>query len=171
MSLKFMNLQKDTVESGILEDIFITPDIRTNSLIISAPAKTMELLLALIKDLDVAPLYRADIKIFTLHTADATAMAADPLAQHDALCLLSEQEQHRLLVQLNDTRATFSEAKCIHNLFEAQAEAMPDGANNFYSSDKVNRHTVSFNDQYQMKVAGNLFTPRTLDPGGRATCS
>jgi len=50
----------------------------------------------------------------------------------------------------------------------AKAEAMPDGANNFYSSDKVNRHTVSFNDQYQMKVAGNLFTPRTLDPGGRA---
>jgi len=35
------------VESGLLEDIHITSDARTNSLVLAAPAKSMDLLLAL----------------------------------------------------------------------------------------------------------------------------
>src|SRR5205085_11128089 len=67
---------RGSVESGLLEDIHITSDARINSLILSAPAKTMELLLALVRDLDVPPPARAEVKVFTLHTADAAAMAA-----------------------------------------------------------------------------------------------
>ena len=37
---------------------------------------------------------------------------------------------------------------------------MSNGANNFYTSDKVNLQKVTFKNQYQMNVAGNLFTPR-----------
>ncbi|CAN7667223.1 alpha/beta hydrolase [Variovorax paradoxus] len=37
------------------------------------------------------------------------------------------------------------------------------GADNFYKSDKVTLQKVSFKDQYQMKVAGNLFVPKTFD--------
>ena len=33
----------------------------------------------------------------------------------------------------------------------------------FYTSDKVIVHKVSFKNQYQMKVTGNLFIPRSLD--------
>lgn len=41
---------------------------------------------------------------------------------------------------------------------------MPEDANNFYHSDQVRQQSVRFHNQYQMQVAGNLFTPKTLDP-------
>ncbi len=37
------------------------------------------------------------------------------------------------------------------------------GADNFYKSDKVDGEAVSFPNVYQMKVAGNLFTPKGMD--------
>nr|MDP2192330.1 alpha/beta hydrolase [Rhodoferax sp.] len=40
---------------------------------------------------------------------------------------------------------------------------MSNGANNFYTSDKVTVRKVSFKNQYKMNVAGNLFTPRNLE--------
>src|SRR5215218_556714 len=40
---------------------------------------------------------------------------------------------------------------------------MPDGADNFYKSDKVTVQKVSFKNQYQMTVAGNLFLPKDLN--------
>ncbi|WP_112248261.1 alpha/beta hydrolase [Kribbella monticola] len=38
-----------------------------------------------------------------------------------------------------------------------------DGADNFYTSDKVTVRKVRFKNQYQMAVVGNLFTPKGLD--------
>src|SRR4051812_12810852 len=40
------------------------------------------------------------------------------------------------------------------------AHEMPNGADNFYKSDKVTAQRVSFKNQYQMTVVGNLFLPR-----------
>lgn len=40
---------------------------------------------------------------------------------------------------------------------------MPADADNFYTSDEVTLERVSFENQYRMKVAGNLFRPKTLD--------
>lgn len=37
------------------------------------------------------------------------------------------------------------------------------GANNFFKSEKVTTQKVAFNNQYKMKVVGNLFTPKGLD--------
>ncbi|WP_354261055.1 alpha/beta hydrolase [Arthrobacter sp. OAP107] len=37
------------------------------------------------------------------------------------------------------------------------------GADNFYTSDKVAVRKISFTNQYEMKVVGNLFVPRELD--------
>lgn len=37
------------------------------------------------------------------------------------------------------------------------------GADNFYKSDKLVVQKVTFKNQYQMKVVGNLFTPKNLD--------
>jgi fermentation-respiration switch protein FrsA (DUF1100 family) len=45
----------------------------------------------------------------------------------------------------------------------AMAQDMSNGAANFYTSDKVIVQKVTFKNQYQMKVTGNLFTPRSLD--------
>ena len=44
---------------------------------------------------------------------------------------------------------------------------MSNGADNFYTSDQVTVRKVTFKNQYQMNVAGNLFTPKTLDPSQR----
>lgn len=44
---------------------------------------------------------------------------------------------------------------------------MSHGANNFYTSDRLTTEKVSFNNQYQMKVVGNLFLPKDLKPGIR----
>jgi general secretion pathway protein D len=63
------------VESGLLDDISILSDPRTNSLIISAPAKTMDLILSLVQALDVVPAARAEINIFHLKKADALQTA------------------------------------------------------------------------------------------------
>ncbi len=62
-------------ESGIFEDIRITSDPRTNSIIIDAPPKTMELILALIREMDVPPFARAEVTVFTLRKVDAVQAA------------------------------------------------------------------------------------------------
>jgi fermentation-respiration switch protein FrsA (DUF1100 family) len=40
---------------------------------------------------------------------------------------------------------------------------LPEGADNFYTSDRVTVRKVRFRNQYQMAVVGNLFTPKDLD--------
>ena len=40
---------------------------------------------------------------------------------------------------------------------------MSNGADNFYTSDKVTVQKVNFKNQYQMSVSGNLFIPKNLD--------
>ena len=54
------------------------------------------------------------------------------------------------------------------NVSTAKAQDMSNGANNFYTSDKVNLQKVTFRNQYQMNVAGNLFTPKTLNRNAKA---
>lgn len=46
--------------------------------------------------------------------------------------------------------------------FAATGADMSNGADNFYQSDKVTRQKVTFNNQYQMKVVGNLFIPKGM---------
>lgn len=42
-------------------------------------------------------------------------------------------------------------------------ETMASGADNFYKSDKVTMQKVTFKNQYDMIVAGNLFTPKNMN--------
>ena len=50
----------------------------------------------------------------------------------------------------------------------AAAADKPADADNFYRSDKVDIEKVSFENQYRMKVVGNLVSPQTLDRKRRA---
>ena len=52
--------------------------------------------------------------------------------------------------------------------FSSMGADMSNGADNFYNSNKVTVAKVSFNNQYGMKVAGNLFTPKGLDPEAKS---
>lgn len=47
----------------------------------------------------------------------------------------------------------------------ADAADMSRGANNFYTSEKVNVETVKFNNMYGMEIVGTLFTPKQMDNG------
>lgn len=62
------------IESQVLQDIRINPYIQNNALLVSAPEKTMPLLLALINDLDTPPQARSHVTVFNLKRADALLM-------------------------------------------------------------------------------------------------
>ncbi len=62
----------ELIRSGILADIRVTADSRINSLIVTAPSRSMKLMLALIERLDQIPSSIAEIKVFTLRNSDAT---------------------------------------------------------------------------------------------------
>lgn len=50
----------------------------------------------------------------------------------------------------------------------AGAQDMSNGADNFYESPNVDARKVSFDNQYEMKVVGNLYVPKDLDRDARA---
>jgi amino acid adenylation domain-containing protein len=53
-------------------------------------------------------------------------IVADPDKHIYELPILTEAEQHQLLVEWNDTEADYPKDKCIHQLFEEQVERTPD---------------------------------------------
>ncbi len=62
------------VKSGVLAEVRLSADPRLNIIIVHAPAESMELLAALIRQLD-APGAAAQIKVFRIVNGDATAVA------------------------------------------------------------------------------------------------
>lgn len=74
MVLEFLaqdaNAQK-LVRSGVLSDIRITANARANTIAVTAPAKSMQLIEALISVLDQPSNTVADVKVFELENADA----------------------------------------------------------------------------------------------------
>lgn len=54
------------------------------------------------------------------------------------------------------------------NSLTVMAADMSNGANNFYTSDKVSVQKVTFDNQYKMRVAGNLFVPKDITPGTKS---
>ncbi len=51
--------------------------------------------------------------------------------------------------------------------FATSAADMSRGADNFYKSDKVTQQKVTFKNQYQMNVVGNLFIPKTMNQNAK----
>ena len=76
--LQFITRSKDGAElisSALQEGVLITPDRRTNSLVISAPVENMPLLESLVKSMDSTLPRTAEIRVITLVNADARQMA------------------------------------------------------------------------------------------------
>jgi type II secretion system protein D len=63
------------LESGVLTDVKVVADARANTLIITAPAESMELITALIRTLDELPAAEAQVKVFTIINGDAQSLA------------------------------------------------------------------------------------------------
>jgi len=64
----------ELIRSGILHSVRITAEANSNSLIVTAPADSMELIAELIRQLDVIPEAETFIKVFTLYNGDATTL-------------------------------------------------------------------------------------------------
>ncbi|MCP4496015.1 MAG: hypothetical protein GY825_04450 [Phycisphaeraceae bacterium] len=63
------------VSSAIRDSIALTPDVRTNTVIVSAPRDSMALIERMIRDLDTSSTGSKRIEVFKLQNADADAMA------------------------------------------------------------------------------------------------
>ena len=76
---------------------------------------------------DPSQLCEKQIKMIGGYYCEAlTAMAKQPSERYENHCLLSEVEQHQLLVEWNYKKITYPQDKYIHQLFEAQVERTPD---------------------------------------------
>jgi amino acid adenylation domain-containing protein len=53
-------------------------------------------------------------------------MANQPSARYELSTLISEKEQHQLLVEWNNTQVDYPKEACLHQLFAAQVEKNPD---------------------------------------------
>ncbi|HEY2826421.1 MAG TPA: secretin N-terminal domain-containing protein, partial [Pirellulales bacterium] len=72
--LRFVTIDGDVKQgfhSGILSDVHITADSRANTLLVSAPSESMELIGALIRQLDQMPSAESQIKVFEIKNGDA----------------------------------------------------------------------------------------------------
>lgn len=75
--LQFLSVDKKgtrELQSGVLSDIRVTPEAHSNSLIVTASEKSMDLIEALISNLDRPTNTVSEIKVFTLDNADAQQM-------------------------------------------------------------------------------------------------
>lgn len=77
-ALRFVTIDPENqrrLESGVLANIRIAADSQANSLVVTAPGESMELLAALIEQLDRVPDAEAEIKVFTIVNGDAVSLA------------------------------------------------------------------------------------------------
>ena len=103
---------KDLIASALQEGVLITPDVRTNSLVVSAPIENMPLLESLVEAMDSTSPRMAEIRVFSLTNADAASMA-------DVL---------RELFHLEGTRPTGEQA--VRYTYSATTQPASNGASN-----------------------------------------
>ncbi len=101
------------------------------------------------------------------------AMSADPNQRISSLPLLSTAEHQRIIASWNDTQAEFPTERCVHQLFEAQAQRTPDAVAVVYEgrqltyfelnhrADQLARHLQKLGVGVGMLVG--VFVERSLD--------
>ncbi|MGB2824170.1 MAG: secretin N-terminal domain-containing protein, partial [Phycisphaerae bacterium] len=73
--IRTMEDGKELIATALQEGVLITPDARSNSLVVVAPVRNMPLLESLVKALDSTSPRMAEIRVFALVNADAQQMA------------------------------------------------------------------------------------------------
>jgi type II secretion system protein D len=79
---------KQLLESGILTDVTVAADTRANSLVVTAPRNSMELIAELVRQLDQLPTADAEIRVFVIKNGDASSLV-------EMLSDLFEQQQQQ----------------------------------------------------------------------------
>ena len=65
---------RQVLKGGLLDEVQITADAHTNTLLVAAPPETMNLIAALIEQLDAEPAAVAQIKVFSIVNGDASSL-------------------------------------------------------------------------------------------------
>lgn len=99
-----------SMNSGILDNVSITPNRRANAVLVSAPKETMKAIESLIRQMDVLPEAVAEIKVFTLINSDAATLLQTLRA------LFAQLERQQSDVSLASTPAATSEAPSLVEL-------------------------------------------------------
>jgi general secretion pathway protein D len=76
-SLQFVTVDgknKQVLAAGIASDVIVTADVSANSILVRGPSRAMELIAAIIEELDTLPNAESQLKVFTIENGDATAM-------------------------------------------------------------------------------------------------
>lgn len=92
------------VRSGMLADIRVTSDVRTNSLTVTAPEPSMELMRELIRVIDQPSATVAEIKYFPLKHADAVTA----VTTLETIFATTQQQQDQLGIQVAGTEGASS---------------------------------------------------------------
>ncbi|MBD2194868.1 MULTISPECIES: non-ribosomal peptide synthetase [Calothrix] len=71
------------------------------------------------------------------------SIVANPEQKIAQLPLLTQTEQHQLLVEWNNTQADYPLDNCIHQLFEAQVERTPDAVAVVFENQKLTYHQLN----------------------------
>ncbi|MDR0609048.1 MAG: hypothetical protein LBG58_02970, partial [Planctomycetaceae bacterium] len=71
ISMETIDKDGNLLRANVLYDVRVVADTRSNTLIVTAPEKSMSLIEALIKQLDQLPAAESQIKVFTLVNGDA----------------------------------------------------------------------------------------------------
>ncbi len=77
-ALQFIAIDAETkrrLQSGVLTNVRIAADERANTLVVTAPSDSMELIAALIEQMDRSASAEAELKVFTIANGDATSLA------------------------------------------------------------------------------------------------
>ena len=108
---------EELISSALHEGILITPDTRSNSLIVSAPVDYMGFLESLVQRLDQSLPQEAKIQIFSLKNADARQMAQVLTAlfrlQVTSGAAAERSVQYTLVKPLNDFELTGAETDVV----------------------------------------------------------
>lgn len=67
-------LDTKVLESGILSNVVVTFNERTNSVVVTAPASSMELIAEIVRQLDERPSQEAEIRVVTIINGDAQTL-------------------------------------------------------------------------------------------------
>ncbi|WP_193196876.1 non-ribosomal peptide synthetase [Nostoc sp. MG11] len=71
------------------------------------------------------------------------SIVANPEGKISHLPMLTQVEQHQLLVEWNNTQTDYPEDKCIHQLFEEQVERTPDAVAVVYGDQQLTYHELN----------------------------
>lgn len=97
-----------------------------------APLDLMLTMLTMAESMSGALQYNSDlfdettiVRLVEQYQQLMTSVVSDPDQRIEELCLLSDEQQHTLLHDWNDTRRTYPRESCVHKLFEQQAQQTP----------------------------------------------